>query len=455
MTAKGKITAARVQAGDRILVKVYDRSNTEDHAILDHLKKDWALGIATTLTGTGVRVARVLSVEAYTVQGGRRAARAYDIHTTEGTLGNNVAHQTMLLAPETPAAVKRAHAEALELDRTMDAYPVADAQEIVETVLAEADPADAFALEELTEAEVAEEIAALELEQAQDAAEYQVSPASPEEARLADARLAAAELTDYQAAVAELDAGQRASLAAGSPVAVVDHAQAERVVAALLGAGSASVITGGAGRATTVQAVDPADLLEDPARVERVSESLTAQVRDPEARVVQGDVVRIHRGARLYEVVRVEEDLSRDATDPTSQWEKTVMARLIPLDPEDTRDPGWVSADLLHRVPPVAKVTTVMVEPYQELADDLVVVAGTGWEESRGVYRQPGLVSSPGSRPPFGVLIPASPQDDPWTRPVGCLRIGDAIVINGRCFQVVWDGGPGEPRLEPSRMRNR
>lgn len=126
MTAKGKITAARVTAGDRILVKHYNAENVADLSVLQYLGAEHALGISTTKTGEGVTVARVLRVEAKLVTGGRRDRRVYDIHTTEGILGNNVPTQTMWLAPEDAAGIKRAHAEALELDKVYEAYPLAE-----------------------------------------------------------------------------------------------------------------------------------------------------------------------------------------------------------------------------------------------------------------------------------------------------------------------------------------
>jgi hypothetical protein len=126
MTAAGKTTAARVQAGDRILVKHYTMENEADRPTLEWLGKERALGISTRKTGEGVTVARVLRVEARMITGGRRDKRVYDIYTTEGVLENNAPAQTMMLAPEDAAGIKRAHAEALELDKVYEAYPVAE-----------------------------------------------------------------------------------------------------------------------------------------------------------------------------------------------------------------------------------------------------------------------------------------------------------------------------------------
>lgn len=338
-----------------------------------------------------------------------------------------------------------------EIGRQLLCHLAGSAKSIVKEIIMDSDPADALAFAELTDEEADQERVALELEMAQDAAEFQVSPttgalspaAVEERARVAEAKLAQAELTDYQAAVAELDAGQRSSLAAGEPVAVVDQAQADRVVDAILAAGNVAVLAGGADVPTTAQAIDPAEL-EDPARVERVSESLVAIVREPEARVKAGDVVRIHRGVRLYEVVQVEVDLARDATDPESTWEETAMARLVPVDPENEHVPGWTNVDLLHVVPPVARLTTVRIAEAEDLADDPVAVAGTGWRPNLPVLRQVGLVSLPG-QDVHAFLTPADQED---ARPVGCLRIGDSVVVNGVTWRVVYEETEDwEPRL--------
>jgi hypothetical protein len=440
MTAQGKTTAsalaARIDAGEPV-------------RILAGLTEDGRVYPAAKVTGSIITTVTAVRVEHTTGHGFRQRSVRHYVFTTPHGEFSLIAHTTLTLAPETPAAVKRAHAEAIAEDGERAA------QAVVVEVVADQEPADQDALEELVAEELDRDRRELGLASGQGEPGKATLAAAQERARLADAKLDAAVLEDYQAAVAELDAGQRASLAAGSPVVVTDQAQAERVVDALLGIGSGSVMAGGQDVPTTVQVLDPAEL-EDPARVERVSESLTVQVRDPEARVVEGDVVRIHRGTRLYEVVRVERDMARDATKPDSQWEDMSMARLIPCDPEDDRDPGWVSLDLLHRVPPVARVRTVMVQERQELSDDLVAVAGTGWDPARGVLRQPAVVYSSGSRPPLALLLPVDPETEARSgRPVGCLRIGDALVVNDRAHQVVWDGGPAEPRLEGRRLRDR
>lgn len=504
MTAKGKINASAVQTGDRIIVRV--------GRTFDSLTREYVDGMAfpsTTKTGEGVRVTTV------TGKAKVNGRRGYMIQTGAGEFYAEPI-QTMWLAPEDAPGVKRAHAEALvedaewhaaanalavehahtaaleeDQERTVAAlraeFPTADADRKLEiqgrlaalgtVVYPEGTPehteyaaklkaalAAPGAWDFLDDPAEAPECPGPEGDQGHAARVADAgwcafcgtyANGEPTPGRQADASLAKAELDDYQAAVAELDEYQRARLAAGWTVAVTDSAQAERIVAALVGGGSAAVITGGADRPTEVRALSPAEL-EDPARVERVSESHTVQVRDPEARVVVGDVVRIHRGTALYEVIRVEEDLSRDATDPASVWEKTVMARLVAVDPENDRDPGWVSADLLHRVPPVARVRTVRVSEFQGLADDPVAVTGTGWDLKDGDLRQVATTEVSGTRLPHAALLPwPGGKWDRKVRPVGCLRIGDALVVDDRCYRVMWDQDFREPYLVPARWRDR
>jgi hypothetical protein len=98
MTAKGKINASKVQAGDRILVHVSDISG---HVSISHTK-----------TGEGVQVARVIRKTAEMVPGYRRSQRLHVIHTSAGEF-KAVGIETMWLAPEDAAGIKRAHAEAM------------------------------------------------------------------------------------------------------------------------------------------------------------------------------------------------------------------------------------------------------------------------------------------------------------------------------------------------------
>lgn len=108
MTAAGKINASNVQAGDRIIVKA--RYDAEGHERITE---------SATKTGEGVFVARVISKTFRAAQGRYEARGKYVIGTTAGSF-EAAPIQTMWLAPEDAAGVKRAHAEALteDADRT-------------------------------------------------------------------------------------------------------------------------------------------------------------------------------------------------------------------------------------------------------------------------------------------------------------------------------------------------
>lgn len=109
MTAKGKINASKVQAGDRILVRV------------EVLTGGRGLGVdaSSTKTGEGVQVARVTGKAFREAQGRYEARGKYVIETTAGTF-EAAAIQTMWLAPEDAAGIKRAHVEALAEDARYD-----------------------------------------------------------------------------------------------------------------------------------------------------------------------------------------------------------------------------------------------------------------------------------------------------------------------------------------------
>jgi hypothetical protein len=103
MTAKGKINASKVQANDRIIVAL-------------SLLTEGRVNISQTKTGEGVQVARVITKTFRMVFIGRRQNRVYVVHTTAGSF-QAAPIETMWLAPEDPAGIKRAHAEALAKDR--------------------------------------------------------------------------------------------------------------------------------------------------------------------------------------------------------------------------------------------------------------------------------------------------------------------------------------------------
>lgn len=163
-------------------------------------------------------------------------------------------------------------------------------------------------------------------------------------------------------------------------------------------------------------------------------------VREPERRVHAGDVVRIHRGVKLFRVIKV-----------TPEPAEMAQALLVSLEPED-RDAvaRWEAEDLLHVVPPVAHVRTLPIgrSAVETLADEPVAVAGPGWLAPLGVVRQVATVRSSAMRLPYAVLLPW-PEESRVEWAAGCLRIGDSIVVDGRLFRVTWDGGQGEPILSP------
>jgi hypothetical protein len=98
MPAEGKTNASQVQINDRIIVRTWVR-----------IEKTYTEP-SDTKTGEGVQVARVTGKGSTRTE--RSARMSYVIQTTAGDF---VAApiQTMWLAPEDAAGVKRAHAEAL------------------------------------------------------------------------------------------------------------------------------------------------------------------------------------------------------------------------------------------------------------------------------------------------------------------------------------------------------
>jgi hypothetical protein len=108
MTAKGKINASNVTEGHRIIVNTNSGAYEGD-----------SIRPSATKTGEGVVVTTV------TAKLKCSNRRGYMIVTGVGSFYAEPI-QTMWLAPEDAAGVKRAHAEAIELDAVYEAYPVAD-----------------------------------------------------------------------------------------------------------------------------------------------------------------------------------------------------------------------------------------------------------------------------------------------------------------------------------------
>jgi hypothetical protein len=159
--AKGKVNASEAEAGMRIIVKVsYD---AEGHATIRP---------SSTKTGEGVFVARIIE-KGFRAAGRYEARGKYVIHTSAGSF-DAAPIQTMWLAPEDPAGIKRAYAEALIEDA---ARPVAEPT--TETVPASEEAGAAPAALTLTEAQIEENAAeadALALAQAEAARDENEAP---------------------------------------------------------------------------------------------------------------------------------------------------------------------------------------------------------------------------------------------------------------------------------------
>ena len=129
MTAKGKINASKVQINDRVLVTP---SLTEGR-----------VNISQTKTGEGVHVARV--IDKVYAPGANRRPGFYKVVTTSGTF-HAAPIETMWLAPEDVAGMKRAHVEALAEDAARPEVKVLDATSELAQTLVEADHAEALTL---------------------------------------------------------------------------------------------------------------------------------------------------------------------------------------------------------------------------------------------------------------------------------------------------------------------
>jgi hypothetical protein len=111
MTAAGKINASKLEVGMRILVQV--------NVAIDF---EGTIGTreSSRKTGENVRTARVIEKTFRAAQGRYEQRGKYVITTTEGTF-EAATIQTMFLAPEDAAGIKRAHVEALAMDEEFEA----------------------------------------------------------------------------------------------------------------------------------------------------------------------------------------------------------------------------------------------------------------------------------------------------------------------------------------------
>lgn len=118
MVAKGKTNASQVRIGNRIIVKVSERGDSEwVDLTLDQVSADWMVTPSKVKTGEKVYVTTVTGKDKCINR------RGYMITTGRGTFYAEPI-QTMWLAPEDPAGIKRAYAEALAENEARG--PVAD-----------------------------------------------------------------------------------------------------------------------------------------------------------------------------------------------------------------------------------------------------------------------------------------------------------------------------------------
>lgn len=115
MTAKGKITASALQIGDRIICKsgTYSEETASQWASIQ--AGDPYFHESRTKTGANVVIVRVTGKSFRAASGRYERQGRFVIETTGGTF-EAAGCQTMWLAPEDPAGIKRAHVEALAED---------------------------------------------------------------------------------------------------------------------------------------------------------------------------------------------------------------------------------------------------------------------------------------------------------------------------------------------------
>lgn len=111
MTAAGKINASKLEVGMRILVQV---------GVAIDFEGTIGTRESSRKTGENVRTARVIAKDFRAAKGPYEARGKYVITTTEGTF-EAATIQTMFLAPEDAAGIKRAHVEALAMDAEFEA----------------------------------------------------------------------------------------------------------------------------------------------------------------------------------------------------------------------------------------------------------------------------------------------------------------------------------------------
>jgi hypothetical protein len=131
--AAGKVNASEATEGMRIIVKV---------------SADGTVTPSRTKTGEGVQVARIIE-KGFRAAGRYEARGKYVIHTSAGSF-DAAPIQTMFLAPEDPAGIKRAMAEAVAEDA--ERAELAAQTEEIEEAAPEAAPAPADLVAQMDEA---------------------------------------------------------------------------------------------------------------------------------------------------------------------------------------------------------------------------------------------------------------------------------------------------------------
>lgn len=146
--AAGKVNASEATEGMRIIVKV---------------SADGTVRPSSTKTGEGVQVARIIE-KGFRAAGRYEARGKYVITTTAGAF-DAAPIQTMWLAPEDPAGIKRAHTEALLVAADLAAEAERAEESAAAAVLA--DEAAVADREEIERQERAAEVEAFNLAQAE------------------------------------------------------------------------------------------------------------------------------------------------------------------------------------------------------------------------------------------------------------------------------------------------
>lgn len=439
MPALGKTNASRVQVGDRILARV-----TGTGAF-----------VSDTKTGPGVQVVRVTGKG----QGGNvtrygtvSRRMTYNVETTAGTLENLAPIQTMWLAPEDPAGVKRAHVEALAEDLIHPEWTTARtvedmAREELDLLAPEVTGETALAAiggcwaggaltgKALKAHADGDYVLALALAADQKALQEAGGPDAYHPETLAERPHLAQAETLGDVAADLLDMVEPVPMPSLDAYRAGGFPAARKVLDRKLGWTDLGVTSGGVEVLVAPMGTpepgpeDLSDLAVTLAGAELAEHLEPEEVRaplDPSLKCQPRDVVTIHRGTRLYRVARVVKDHGRNNL--TGELVDHTMAQVAPVDPEDERDAQWVHLDLLHVRRPVARVTTEEVTERVRQTREVFQVEG----QDRPVAVRTILVDS--ARLPQATLIPNWAGVHP--EPVATLRVGEALVVDGRCYAV-------------------